>query len=61
MGAETGVDDELLTVLWFGELEEEDSRGEIIDVCETERDELGRELVSDDLARMSRCKWWGVW
>ena len=27
VGAETGVDDELLAVLWFCELEEEDARG----------------------------------
>jgi len=49
VGAEAGVDDELLAVLWFGELEEEDARGEVVDVCETQRDELGRELVGDDL------------
>jgi hypothetical protein len=61
VGAETRVDDELLAVLWFGKLEEEDARGEVVDVCETERDELGRELVGDDLARVSTCKWWGVW
>jgi hypothetical protein len=41
VGAETGVDDELLAVLWFCELEEEDARREVVDVCETERDELG--------------------
>jgi hypothetical protein len=39
--AETGVDDELLAVLWFGEFEEEDSRGEVVDVGEAEGDELG--------------------
>ena len=62
VGAEAGVDDELLAVLWFGELEEEDARGEVVDVCETQRDELGRELVGDDLARVSTCtcEWWGV-
>jgi len=60
VGAETGVDDELLAVLWFGEFQEEDSRGEVVDVGETERDELCRELVSDDLARVSTCEWWGV-
>ena len=64
MGAEAGVDDELLAVLWFGELEEEDARGEVVDVCETQRDELGRELVGDDLdGRVLGCGmgWtWGI-
>jgi hypothetical protein len=61
VGAETGVDDELLAVLWFCELEEEDARREVVDICETKRDELGGELVSDDLARVSTCtcEWWG--
>jgi hypothetical protein len=39
--AETGIDDELLAMLWFGEFEKEDSRGEVVDVGEAEGDELG--------------------
>lgn len=41
MRAETGVDDELFAVLGFGELEEEDAGGEVVDVGEAEGDELG--------------------
>ena len=47
--AETGVDDELFAALGFGELEEEDAGGEVVDVGEAEGDELRRELVGDDL------------
>ena len=39
--AETGVDDELFAALGFGELEEEDAGGEVVDVGEAEGDELG--------------------
>jgi hypothetical protein len=52
--AEAGVDDELLAVLWFGEFEEEDARGEIVDVGETQGDEGGGEFVGDDLGGLSR-------
>lgn len=40
MGAEAGVDDELLAALGFGEFEEKDARGEVVDVREAEGDEL---------------------
>ena len=49
MRAETGVDDELFAALGFGEFEEENARGEVVDVGEAEGDELGGELVGDDL------------
>jgi len=39
--AEAGVDDELFAALGFGELEEEDSGGEVVDIGEAEGDELG--------------------
>jgi hypothetical protein len=50
--AETGVDDELLAALGFGEFEEEDAGGEVVDVGEAEGNEGGGELVGDDLARV---------
>lgn len=49
MRAETGVDHQLLAVFGFGEFEEEDARGEVVDVGEAEGDEGGGELVGDDL------------
>jgi hypothetical protein len=41
VGAETGVDHELLAVFRFGEFEEEDAGGEVVDIGEAEGDELG--------------------
>lgn len=64
MRAETGVDDELLAALGFGEFEEEDAGGEVVDVGEAEGDEGGGELVGDDLdGRVLGCGmgWtWGI-
>jgi hypothetical protein len=33
MGAEAGVDDQLAPVVWLGELEEEDSLEEVLELC----------------------------
>lgn len=56
MGAEAGVDDELLAALGLGELEQEDARGEVVDVGEAEGDELRGELVGDYLERRGMCE-----
>jgi hypothetical protein len=47
--AETGVDDELFAALGFGEFEEEDAGGEVVDIGEAEGDEGCGEFVGDDL------------
>jgi len=49
MASETRVDEELFAMVWFGELEEEDAGGEVVDVGQSQRDEAGGEFVGDDL------------
>lgn len=49
MTSETGFYDELLLDFGFGELEEEDSGGKVINVGNSEGDKTGGQLVSDDL------------
>ena len=39
----------MLATVWFREFEQENSTGEIVDICEAEGDEGGGELVGDDL------------
>mgnify|MGYP007026586870 CR=1 FL=1 len=41
VASETRVDNQLFALLGFGELEEEDAGGEVVDVGEAEGDELG--------------------
>lgn len=36
-------------MVWFGEFEQEDAGGKVVDVGEAEGDELGGEFVGDDL------------
>ena len=39
----------MFAALWFGEFEEEDAGGEVVDIGEAEGDEGGGEFVGDDL------------
>ena len=46
----------------FGEFQQEDARGEVVDVGEAEGDEGGGELVGDDLdGRVLGCVMGGIW
>lgn len=49
MTAKAGLDDQLLAMIGFGELDEEDAGGEVVDIGYAERDETVGELVGNDL------------
>lgn len=54
MRTETGVDNELLLVIGFGELNEEDLGGQVVDVGDAQGHQA-RELVCDDLEGLAVC------
>lgn len=50
MTSKASIDDKLVSLVWFGKLEEEDSRGKIIDICKTQVGQGDRKLMGDDLS-----------
>ena len=56
MTAEAGVEQELLSLAWFGEFEEEYAAGEIVDIGDTECRERIGEFFGNDLQEISRTR-----
>ena len=48
MASKARIDNELLAVIWLGELEEEDARGKVVNVGKAKTGEAVGELVRDN-------------
>jgi hypothetical protein len=49
VAAKAGIDEELLLVVGLGELEQQDLRGEVVDICQSKAHQALLKLVSNDL------------